>query len=185
MEDPGPTKHTKVLFPFSRHFACLVGKFRVRCGEMAEGVVFEPTVGFPTLDFESSALNRTQPPFRIAPIVDLILRHTISAQPTSQRQRALMLAFSGGNCARGGQHRRRHEGSTGRCSGGPVAIFKGGSAPKKCYNFRLAMSASRAAYCVPAGEPRYYLLLTGIHRLLAPLFTSIRMLLGTSTLFLP
>src|SRR5947208_3516379 len=64
MEDPGPTKHTKVLFPFSRHFACLVGKFRVRCGELAEGVGFEPTVGFPTLDFESSALNRTQPPFR-------------------------------------------------------------------------------------------------------------------------
>ena len=30
---------------------------------MAEGVGFEPTVGFPTLDFESSALNRTQPPF--------------------------------------------------------------------------------------------------------------------------
>src|SRR6266566_9801750 len=100
MEDPGPTKHTKhtkVLFPFSRHFACLVRKFRVRCGEMAEGVGFEPTVGFPTLDFESSALNRTQPPFRIAPIVDLILRHTISARPTSQRQRSLILAFSGGN----------------------------------------------------------------------------------------
>ena len=32
----------------------------------AEGVGFEPTVGFPTLDFESSALNRTQPPFPIA-----------------------------------------------------------------------------------------------------------------------
>ena len=32
-------------------------------GELAEGVGFEPTVGFPTLDFESSALNRTQPPF--------------------------------------------------------------------------------------------------------------------------
>src|SRR5262245_27710618 len=32
----------------------------------AEGVGFEPTVGFPTLDFESSALNRTQPPFRQA-----------------------------------------------------------------------------------------------------------------------
>ena len=31
--------------------------------EMAEGVGFEPTVGYPTLDFESSALNRTQPPF--------------------------------------------------------------------------------------------------------------------------
>src|SRR5262249_11316698 len=32
--------------------------------EVAEGVGFEPTVSFPTLDFESSALNRTQPPFR-------------------------------------------------------------------------------------------------------------------------
>jgi hypothetical protein len=31
--------------------------------DLAEGVGFEPTVGFPTLDFESSALNRTQPPF--------------------------------------------------------------------------------------------------------------------------
>jgi hypothetical protein len=31
--------------------------------KLAEGVGFEPTVGFPTLDFESSALNRTQPPF--------------------------------------------------------------------------------------------------------------------------
>src|SRR6266576_3990009 len=81
-------------------------------GELAEGVGFEPTVGFPTLDFESSALNRTQPPFQIAPIVDLILRHAISARPTSQRQRSLILAFSGGNCARRGQHRRRHEVST-------------------------------------------------------------------------
>ena len=33
---------------------------------------FEPTVGFPTLDFESSALNRTQPPFQSLDIVDLI-----------------------------------------------------------------------------------------------------------------
>jgi hypothetical protein len=32
-------------------------------GRLAEGVGFEPTVGCPTLDFESSALNRTQPPF--------------------------------------------------------------------------------------------------------------------------
>src|SRR5438132_10463294 len=30
---------------------------------LAEGVGFEPTVGYPRLDFESSALNRTQPPF--------------------------------------------------------------------------------------------------------------------------
>src|SRR5260370_32811868 len=45
-----------------------------------EGVGFEPTVGFPTLDFESSALNRTQPPF---------LRHkkTSNAQrPTSNAE---------------------------------------------------------------------------------------------------
>ena len=41
---------------------------------LAEGVGFEPTVGFPTLDFESSALNRTQPPF-------LFLR-----QPTARKE---------------------------------------------------------------------------------------------------
>ena len=32
---------------------------------MAEGVGFEPTVSCPTFDFESSALNRAQPPFRL------------------------------------------------------------------------------------------------------------------------
>jgi hypothetical protein len=37
-----------------------------REGKLAEGVGFEPTVGCPTLDFESSALNRTQPPFHFA-----------------------------------------------------------------------------------------------------------------------
>src|SRR6266850_4741525 len=36
---------------------------------VAEGVGFEPTVGCPTLDFESSALNRTQPPFHKIDIV--------------------------------------------------------------------------------------------------------------------
>ena len=44
---------------------------------MAEGVGFEPTVGCPTLDFESSALNRTQPPFPVSDIVDLNLRRAI------------------------------------------------------------------------------------------------------------
>src|SRR6516164_2977391 len=38
--------------------------FPARSTRETEGVGFEPTVGFPTLDFESSALNRTQPPFR-------------------------------------------------------------------------------------------------------------------------
>jgi hypothetical protein len=44
---------------------------------MAEGVGFEPTVGCPTLDFESSALNRTQPPFPVLRIVDVNLRPAI------------------------------------------------------------------------------------------------------------
>ena len=35
------------------------------CGFMAEGAGFEPAVGYPTFDFESSALNRTQPPFLV------------------------------------------------------------------------------------------------------------------------
>ena len=37
----------------------------------------------------------------------------------------------------------------------------------------------------PHGQPRYYLLLTGIHRFLAPLFTSIPSLFETSTPPLP
>src|SRR5206468_7271699 len=53
---------------------------------------------------------------------------------------------------------------------------------KKCYNFKLAMCTPRPAYCISTEQPRYYLLLTGIHRLLAPLFTSIRILFETSTL---
>src|SRR5437016_12417243 len=36
---------------------------------VAEGVGVEPTVGCPTLDFESSALNRTQPPFLFAALI--------------------------------------------------------------------------------------------------------------------
>ena len=37
-----------------------------RVGKGAEGGGFEPPVGCPTFDFESSALNRTQPPFQEA-----------------------------------------------------------------------------------------------------------------------
>src|SRR5438552_8867710 len=43
------------------------------------------------------------------------------------------------------------------------------------------MCAELTASCMSTGQPRYYLLLTGIHRFLAPLFTSIANLLGTST----
>src|SRR4029077_7746751 len=45
----------------SRQCRPTTGKYKI--WELAEGVGFEPTVGCPTLDFESSALNRTQPPF--------------------------------------------------------------------------------------------------------------------------
>jgi hypothetical protein len=46
-----------MLYRYAIHAFC--GRFTTE----TEGVGFEPTVGFPTLDFESSALNRTQPPF--------------------------------------------------------------------------------------------------------------------------
>jgi hypothetical protein len=46
--------------------------------EPTEGVGFEPTVGFPTLDFESSALNRTQPPFQSLGIVRVISGRAIA-----------------------------------------------------------------------------------------------------------
>jgi hypothetical protein len=56
---------------------------------MAEGVGFEPTVSFPTLDFESSALNRTQPPFQSLDIVERILACAI-LRPALRLQRLSM-----------------------------------------------------------------------------------------------
>ena len=55
---------------------------------VTEGVGFEPTVGFPTLDFESSALNRTQPPFQSVDIVDLISRRAIVSSFASEKGKA-------------------------------------------------------------------------------------------------
>jgi hypothetical protein len=49
--------------------------------KLAEGVGFEPTVGFPTLDFESSALNQTQPPF----LEEKRKHRTSNIQPASAR----------------------------------------------------------------------------------------------------
>ena len=60
----------------------------LRSAEVAEGVGFEPTVGYPTLDFESSALNRTQPPFRNGDIVDLIFRDAIGRRIQYEASRA-------------------------------------------------------------------------------------------------
>ena len=45
--------------------------------------------------------------------------------------------------------------------------------PKNVTILRLPCLASLLHLVCPHGQPRYYLLLTGIHRFLAPLFTSI------------
>ena len=97
---------------------------------MAEGVGFEPTVGYPTLDFESSALNRTQPPFpfRKAPVpgADYQLRvyyckHCKLRSRTNggvpRKQQTSNLVMTGGDLLPGGLRKTGLE---------------------KCYNFRLA-----------------------------------------------
>jgi S-methylmethionine-dependent homocysteine/selenocysteine methylase len=58
-------------------------------------VGFEPTVGFPTLDFESSALNRTQPPFQSLDIVNLISACAISRRPLRLQKQSMTRAFNG------------------------------------------------------------------------------------------
>ena len=55
---------------------------------------FEPTVGFPTLDFESSALNRTQPPFQSLDIVDRILGCAILGSAVCLQRRSRTRAFN-------------------------------------------------------------------------------------------
>ena len=58
-----------------------------KISELAEGVGFEPTVGCPTLDFESSALNRTQPPFHFRKIDILLIDSEQSAFIMRRRRR--------------------------------------------------------------------------------------------------
>ena len=60
----------------------------------AEGVGFEPTVGFPTLDFESSALNRTQPPFLIAVLSMVIHGPQLSGATPSLQRRSITPALT-------------------------------------------------------------------------------------------
>jgi hypothetical protein len=50
---------------------------------------------------------------------------------------------------------------------------------------RLPRLASLLHLVCPHGQPRYYLLLTGIHRFLAPLFTNIPSLFGNLNLLIP
>jgi hypothetical protein len=120
---------------------------------MAEGVGFEPTVGYPTLDFESSALNRTQPPFR-------------DYKRTSNPPTPKASAWQALNVQRRTSNAKYH-------ADDPVceeAVLTSTAAPrvassfmsraglgrpdfsphegKKCYNFRLAMSGKFTASCM-------------------------------------
>src|SRR5207247_1502698 len=58
-----PLSRDHLELPRASSFGWFLFAFGIVGQIVAEGVGFEPTVGFPTLDFESSALNRTQPPF--------------------------------------------------------------------------------------------------------------------------
>src|SRR4030095_4042703 len=116
-----------------------------------EGVGFEPTVGFPTLDFESSALNRTQPPFlseqkKVEPCTSNIQRRTqISCANWRfgvKRWASAFICLVILLCEERG------------CSTkAPNATWQGAYCSKKCYNFRLAKAPLGAAYCMSQGQP--------------------------------
>ena len=118
---------------------------------------FEPTVGFPTLDFESSALNRTQPPFPFAK--KNVEQSTSNASITQTIRSAAWpdLAW------------RLPSRAVPALADGVFGLTR----PKNVTILDLPCLASLLHLVCPHGQPRYYLLLTGIHRFLAPLFTSI------------
>lgn len=150
---------------------------RRRFTRESEGVGFEPTVGFPTLDFESSALNRTQPPFlgsekeNVEPAyarsfgVASVQRPTYNFECNCVPDWALSVGQSEwpSPVRPGRQDCLPHEAKN-------VTIF---GLPRLPVLLHLVC---------PHGRPRYYLLLTAVHRFLAPLFTSITSLFETSTL---
>jgi hypothetical protein len=155
--------------------------FEYRSTMETEGVGFEPTVGFPTLDFESSALNRTQPPFRS--------EKENAERPTSNAERNRLLNCDTGHwlfasALQGSQHPTGLRLSTGRTlykvnRMRPAQRFI--QAKKNVTIFSLPRVRNVLHLVCPHGRPRYYLLLTRVHRLLAPLFTSICNLFETST----
>lgn len=138
-----------------------------------EGVGFEPTVGFPTLDFESSALNRTQPPFlgsekeNVEPAYARSFGVASVQRPTSNIECNYLpnWALSVG---------RLYSGSP---SGPPPVLpCRQDCLPHEAKNvtiFGLPRLPVLLHLVCPHGRPRYYLLLTAVHRFLAPLFTSI------------
>src|SRR4029450_3694237 len=134
-----------------------------------EGVGFEPTVGFPTLDFESSALNRTQPPFQSLDIVDLISRCAIFGHAVCLQRRRRTRAFNGAmdvTLTDGGIETRgtlfslfwvavvRPTSATSRLWRRRQSITANRPPrTEKCYNFGLAMPERGAAYCMSQGQP--------------------------------
>jgi hypothetical protein len=122
---------------------------------MAEGVGFEPTVGCPTLDFESSALNRTQPPFlkcrrkRRTPNVQHSMSNANTCKVVSvlrtilSWEMAVLLTAFGWGCASMGEWRFF------LCLADLIVRLAG----KKCYNFSLATPSPGAAYCMSQGQP--------------------------------
>ena len=152
---------------------------------MAEGVGFEPTVGFPTLDFESSALNRTQPPFQKG----RRKRRTPNVQhPTPNEKPILPLpwfwAFEdfGLLLSDFGIRILSFAVTSTLWPGLRSSKPTGAWAPKNVTILILPRLHPRLHIVCPKDSQRYYLLLTGIHSLFAPLFRSIRILLRTSTL---
>ena len=125
---------------------------------VTEGVGFEPTVGCPTLDFESSALNRTQPPFRVeirkrrTPAYAKKLRR--GKRRTSNPPSQVATARAGIECNR----LRDWAFGVGRWALSVCIYVIPPVRPsrqdcllheaKKCNNFRLATSASLTASCM-------------------------------------
>ena len=158
---------------------------------------FEPTVGFPTLDFESSALNRTQPPFRDGKInVESAYAKSfgVASAERPNIQRPAQTPFC--SCTRRRQCCLSGDGTTRHWLNklGPSCLIPRSATRAWSGRRDLSQGAKNVTIlhlpCLPKllhlvcphGQPRYYLLLTGIDRLLAPLFTIIRTLFRTSTL---
>jgi hypothetical protein len=116
--------------------------------KLAEGVGFEPTVPLcGTLDFESSALNRTQPPFlKFAGKL-----RTLNVQHPTPNAKCI-LTF--------GVERSAFDVAF------PVLRTLKSILAKKCYNLVLDLPPVCTAYCVLAGWRPQHLVISGHWQLL-------------------
>jgi hypothetical protein len=127
---------------------------------VAEGVGFEPTVGCPTLDFESSALNRTQPPF-------LWICRANYRMPHGQCKLRWILW----------QPRWWPTLGEAKIEGKSEAP----SRPKEFTNKNLSNATFLPHVVYPRASPRNNLLFATVHKLLPGLFTIFRMYSQSST----